>query len=76
MPHYFFHLITADGTERDDEGINFPDLEEAKANAQSSLSEMASDDMAGGCATKFKGVEIADSQGNVVAKVNVNNSVS
>ncbi|WP_276121957.1 DUF6894 family protein [Pararhizobium qamdonense] len=52
MPHYFFHLITADGTERDDEGINFPDLEKAKADAQSSLSEMASDDMAGGRATK------------------------
>jgi hypothetical protein len=75
MPHYFFHLITADGTERDNEGITFPGLEEAKADAQSSLSEMASDDMAGGRATKYKGVEIADNQGNVVAKVNVKNSV-
>ncbi|WP_428413450.1 DUF6894 family protein [Pararhizobium sp.] len=75
MPHYFFHLITADGTERDDEGITFLGLEEAKADAQSSLSEMASDDMAGGRATKYKGIEISDSQGTVVAEVNLNNPV-
>ena len=43
MPHYFFHLRTADGIERDVEGITFPGLEEAKADALACLFEMGSD---------------------------------
>lgn len=33
MPHYYFHLRTTDGPERDDEGITFPGLDGAKADA-------------------------------------------
>jgi hypothetical protein len=71
MPHFFFHLIASDGKEPDDEGISFPDLGAAKADARSSLLEMTSDDVAAGRAPRYLAIEIADSQGVVVGRVAV-----
>jgi len=58
MQHYFFHLRTTDGIERDDEGITFPSLDEARADALSCLFEMASDDFATGRQTNLLGMTL------------------
>jgi hypothetical protein len=75
MPHYFFHLLTADGFEPDDEGISFPDLEAAKADALSSLLEMAADDVAAGRTNKYHGVEVADSNGLIIGRLSVDEAL-
>ena len=69
MPHYFFHLRTTDGVEPDDEGITFPSLDEARADALSCLFQMASDELAAGRQTNLVGIDIADGHGKVLASV-------
>jgi hypothetical protein len=69
MPHYFFHLRTTDGIERDDEGMTFPCLDEARADAISCLFEMASDEFSAGRQTKLLGIDITDGQRTVLASV-------
>ena len=69
MPHYFFHLRTADGLERDDDGITFPSLDEAKADALACLFEMGSDKLSAGQQNNLLGMEITDDHGTVLASV-------
>ncbi len=69
MPHYYFHLRTTDGIERDHEGITFPSLDEARTDALSCLFEMASDELSAGRLTNLVGIDIADGQGTVLASV-------
>lgn len=69
MPHYFFHLRTTDGIERDDEGITFPSLDEARADALSCLFQMASEDFAAGRQTNLVGIDITDGKRTVLASV-------
>jgi hypothetical protein len=69
MPHYFFHLQTTDGIERDTEGITFPSLEEARADALACLFQMASDELAAGRQTNLVGIDITDGQRTVLASV-------
>ena len=45
MPHYFFHLRTTDGIERDVEGITFSKLDQARADALACLFHMASEEL-------------------------------
>jgi len=69
MPHYYFHLRTIDGTERDEEGITFKSLDDAKADALSSLFEMVSEDAKGERKSKLLGIDITDGQQNMLASV-------
>lgn len=71
MPHYYFHLRTIDSVEHDVEGITFPNLEEAKADARASLFEMMADDTAASRAITVVGIDITDSQGTMIASVDV-----
>jgi len=69
MPHYYFHLRTIEGAERDEEGITFPSLDDAKADALSSLFEMVSEDAKGEGKSKLLGIDITDTQQNMLASV-------
>jgi len=69
MPHYYFHLRTTEGIERDEEGITFPNLAEAKADVLSCLFEMGSDKLSAGQQNNLLGMEITDAQGTVLASV-------
>lgn len=69
MPHYFFHLRSTDGIERDDEGITFPSLDQARADALACLFQMASDELSAGRQTNLLGIDITDGQRTVLASV-------
>jgi len=69
MPHYYFHLRTTDGIVRDEKGITFPSIDQAKADALSSLFEMAADELSGEHESKMIGIDITDGQRTVLASV-------
>jgi hypothetical protein len=71
MPHYFFHLRTNDGVERDDEGITFPSLDQARDDARTCLFEMASDEIPAGRKTTVQGIDITDDRGTIFARVDM-----
>ncbi|KQT02811.1 hypothetical protein ASG42_25275 [Rhizobium sp. Leaf391] len=71
MPHYFFHIRTAEGVEQDPEGITFPSLEDARKDVEAGLVDMVSDEMAEGRGSRILGIDITDGKGTVFASVKV-----
>lgn len=68
MPRYFFHLYD-DETAIDEEGMEFPGLEEACANGIKEARELMLDTVAEGWITLSHRIDIADETGAIVSTV-------
>jgi hypothetical protein len=73
MSRYFFHVRDSDGDiSRDTEGQELPDLDAARAEAISANREMLGERLLHGGNLDHRKIEIADEQGNILAKVDAN----
>jgi hypothetical protein len=68
MPHYFFHLYNGIVTS-DDEGLDLPDLQAARANGIKEAREMMIETVAEGWINLSHRIDIADESGAVLATV-------
>lgn len=68
MPHYFFHLHN-DIISMDEEGVDLPDLEEARANGVREAREMMLEMVAEGRINFSHRIDIADDKGAVIDSV-------
>jgi hypothetical protein len=67
MPIYFLHVFNRTGDARDEEGLDLPDLEAARAAAVRGIRSILSDEVVHG-AIDFEGrVDIADEADQVLA---------
>ena len=72
MPHYHMNIRGKDDLTRDLEGMDYPDLESARADARLSAKQIIADGLNGGAPIEeamSKTVEITDARGKVVAEV-------
>jgi hypothetical protein len=65
MPRFFFDIADGPETGVDDEGLEFPDLESARANALATLGEIARDELPDGDHRDFQ-IAIRDESGQVL----------
>jgi hypothetical protein len=73
MPKYFFNVRDADGDiSQDAEGQDLPDLDAAKTEAVSANREMLGERLLHGGQLDHRQIEIADEQGNILAKIDAN----
>ena len=75
MPRYFFHLYN-DEISMDDEGLELPDLEAARANGVKEAREMMVETLAEGRINLSHRIDIADESGTVVASVTFGEAVA
>ncbi|HLL29771.1 MAG TPA: hypothetical protein VK403_02130 [Allosphingosinicella sp.] len=68
MPRYFFHLYN-DVISMDEEGVELPDLEAARANGIREAREMMLETVAEGRINLSHRIDIADESGAVLASV-------
>lgn len=68
MPHYYFHLYN-DTVSMDEEGVDLPDLEAARANGIKEAREMMMETMAAGRINFSHRIDIADESGAIVDSV-------
>lgn len=68
MPHYYFHLYN-DIVSMDEEGVDLPDLEAARANGIREAREMMLETVAEGRINFSHRIDIADESGAVVDTV-------
>ena len=74
MPLFFFHLRRQEHLEPDLEGITLSTIEDAKEEAALSLREFVADELRAG-QSDISAIEIADSMGDVVATVTIDEAV-
>ena len=74
MPHYFFHLYN-DIVAMDEEGVDLPDLEAARANGIREAREMMVETVAEGRINFSHRIDIADETGAVVDSVTFGEAV-
>jgi hypothetical protein len=67
MPRYFFDIADGDESGTDGEGLEFLNLEAARANALAALGEIARDELPDGDRRDF-GISIRDDGGKVLLK--------
>ena len=68
MPRYFFHLYN-DVIAMDDEGVDLPDLEAARANGIKEAREMMVETVSEGRINLSHRIDIADESGAVIDSV-------
>jgi len=75
MPLFFLHVYNRTGCSRDEEGLELPDLEAARAEAVGGIRSILQDEVAHG-SIDFEGrIEIADESGQVLATVHFHDAV-
>ena len=62
MPRYFFNLRDGHNLDEDDEGVELPDFEAARAEAMATVEEIR-DELSDGHATSNLELEVADETG-------------
>ena len=67
MPRFYFDIADGPETGIDDVGLEFPNLEAARANALAALGEIARDELPDGDRRDFQ-ISIRDEGGQVVLK--------
>jgi hypothetical protein len=75
MPRYFFHLYN-DVISIDEEGVDLPDLEAARANGIKEAREMMLEMVAEGRINFSHRIDIADESGAVVDSVSFGDAVT
>jgi hypothetical protein len=69
MPVYYLNIREHEQIAADQEGIDLPDLEAAKAEAQASAREILADALKSNTKVDGKVIEIADETGTIVGSV-------
>ena len=60
---FYFNLGDVHGVIPDEEGIDFPNLDAARAEARTSIQDLLADDIRRGSTTSRRHIEIADEHG-------------
>lgn len=69
MPRYHLHLYDRVGVSLDEEGLDLPDLDAARASAIDGIRSVASQDVLGGSLDLEGRIEIADAAGAILGIV-------
>ena len=69
MPRYFMHIRRTGSLSTDPEGVELPDLEQARREAQLDARELIADRIRSGKMIGDDRFEIADERGNILAMV-------
>jgi hypothetical protein len=70
MPRYFFHIREGSDLNRDGEGQEFANVEEARREAINSVREIMGEKLLHGGLMNHRSIEIADETGRVVDVIN------
>jgi len=76
MPHFYFHLRTDDGIDRDFEGMTFPSFDEARNDAAISLAEMIADNLKKHHHGDLQGIDITDERGTLLVALNAHGNAT
>lgn len=68
MPRYFFDTFDAQGLARDEEGMEFANMDEAVAEARRTLGSMVKDALSAGSESPIE-IRIRDGEGPVILSV-------
>lgn len=71
MPRYYFHICDDEGTSRDEEGTELPDLEAARHEARASARDLISQYMKNRKPVKNQTLQIANETGKVLEIMDV-----
>jgi hypothetical protein len=75
VPLFFFHIRRQDDFEADVEGMTFDTLNDALSDATDSLREIVAEELRAGRPIDIVGIEIADTKGEVIKVVTVEDAV-
>ncbi len=76
MPRYYLHLRERDGMIADQDGIDFPDLQAAMADAKQSIREMVAERIASAEELDIRSIQICDETGRDVGTVTLAAAIS
>lgn len=66
MPLYYFHMLNRIGFVEDEEGMDLPDLETARAEAMDNIRSVLAEDARKGCLDLRGRIDIVDERGEIV----------
>ena len=69
MPHFYFHIFNGTGETHDDEGVDLPDLDSARARALSSIRSILREEIRGGLLDFGGVVRITDRYGALLLEI-------
>jgi hypothetical protein len=69
MPRYFFNIRDDQGIVRDEEGMDLPDLQSAREEAQDSARELLAETVRSRQPIDHKRIEVVDEGGTVVENI-------
>jgi hypothetical protein len=69
MPHFYFHIFNGTGETHDDEGVDLPDLDSARAKALSSIRSILREEIRGGMLDFGGVVRITDEHGELLLEI-------
>jgi hypothetical protein len=69
MPRYYFHIFNSTSTVEDEEGLELPDLQAARAQAITGIRSVLSTEILTGVFDLRGRIDIADAEGKVVETV-------
>ena len=69
MPHFFINFQTVDWLDKDEAGVNLPNLEEARTAALVSAREILADNVKGGARNPLQFVIITDESGQELMRI-------
>ena len=75
MPLFFLHVFNRTGCSRDEEGLDLPDLDAARAEAVEGIRSILRDEVARGTLDLEGRIEIADEAGRIVDVVAFNDAI-
>lgn len=71
MPRYFFHIRDHDRLIVDEEGLEFPDMERARAEGEAGALDLLRDALLDGQDIGHQVIEITSSEGELLQKVHL-----
>ncbi|WP_156386987.1 MULTISPECIES: hypothetical protein [unclassified Rhizobium] len=74
MPRYFFHVRKGSAVELDEDGLDFPSVDEAKAEARRAAREILIDKAISGDPSNEEVFEITNEDGRIVCAVPIRSS--
>jgi hypothetical protein len=69
MPHYYFHIFNGTGETHDEDGVDLPDLDSARARAMTSIRSILREEIRGGMLDFGGVVRITDGSGSLLLEI-------
>lgn len=69
MPHFYFHVFNGTGETHDDEGVDLPDLDAARARALSGIRSILRDELSRGLLDFGGMIRVTDAEGELFFEV-------